>query len=575
MTPPSTLIPDLLRSRSQAQASARAFVFLDEHGEESGELTYAQLDARAADVAVELGRVCAPGDRVLLLFLPGLDFLIAYFGCLYAGMIAVPVKPPRPNRLQPVTRSIIDDCAPAAVLSVSMVAAALRDTIDPVRAGLTWIAVDETPEGAGQGAALGPWSPDAPAFLQYTSGSTSDPKGVIVSHGNLAANQVMIERAFGHDESSTFVGWTPLFHDQGLIGNVLQPLHLGVTSILMSPITFIRRPMLWLSTISRYRAHTSGGPNFAFDACVAQAAKGPLPDLDLSCWKVAFNGAEPIRRDTLDRFATTFAPIGFAPEALYPCYGLAEATLLVSGSVKGRGPRTFIADVDELERGRCVAAPDGEGRTLVSSGRVLPEETVRIVEPGTGRPLMGGDIGEILIAGDHVALGYWQRPAATEATFGARCDDDDRSYLRTGDLGVLRDDELYVVGRHKDLIIIRGRNLYPQDIERSAESSHPALRPGSCAAFSVTGTDGEALVVVAEVRRDASAECGADELTESIRAAIMRDHDTAPADIVLVDAAGVPKTSSGKVMRSQTRERYGDGQLDVWDPRKNVVAGHR
>lgn len=403
-------------------------------------------------------------------------------------------------------------------------------------------------------------------FLQYTSGSTSAPKGVEVTHGNLAANQAMIREAFGHDEHSGFVGWAPLFHDQGLIGNVLQPLWLGTTSVLMSPTAFIRRPLLWLSTISRYRAHTSGGPNFAFDACVG-AARAGLPELDLSCWKVAFNGAEPLRAETLRRFTETFAPVGFDPGAVYPCYGLAEATLLVSGSGKGRGARAVTVDVDALARRQLAVTEGNRGRPLVGSGRILPGEEVRIVDADTERPCPPDRLGEIWVAGPHVARGYWRRPDATAATFGARiAGEGERPFLRTGDLGVLVDGELYVAGRLRDMIVIRGRNLYPQDLERTVQAVHPAMRAGGAAAISVPGPDGERLVVVQEVARDPLPGTDRDDLTGAVRAAITAEHEVSVREVVLTRAGEVPRTSSGKIMRTAVRQRYLGPGFPTWAP---------
>jgi acyl-CoA synthetase (AMP-forming)/AMP-acid ligase II len=373
----------------------------------------------------------------------------------------------------------------------------------------------------------------------------------------------MIRHGFGHDENSTVVGWAPFFHDQGLIGNVLQPLYVGATSILMAPAAFIRRPMLWLSAISRYRAHTSGGPNFAFDACSSRAAKESTPDLDLSCWKVAFNGAEPIRPTTLRRFSRTFGPAGFREEALHPCYGLAEATLIATGSRKGRGTRTLTADAGELGRLRYAAA--AQGRLLAGSGTVLPGGEIRIVDPETRHPCAPGEIGEIWVAGDHVAQGYWKRPETTAEVFRAACAGvPGRTYLRTGDLGMLVDGELYVAGRRKDLIIIRGRNHYPQDIEQTAESAHPALRPGACAAFAVDGADAGKLVVIAEINRDHRAEADAAEVAGSVRAAVVAEHELSLGDLVLTLPGQLAKTSSGKIMRAAARKRYLAGEFVRW-----------
>lgn len=546
---------DSLRHRAAVSPARRAYVFLDEHGQEKDVLTYGELHSRALGVAAWLAGHCVPGDRALLVFPQGHEFIAAFFGCLYAQVIAVPVRPPRRNRVQDATLGIAADCGPAAILSVSSMLGAARLALEPACGQLPGLPVDQVPPDPGFRPR--PCAGGAIAFLQYTSGSTAAPKGVMVSHGNLAANQLMIQRAFGHDENSAIVGWTPFFHDQGLIGNVLQPLHIGATCIMMSPMSFIRWPLGWLSAISRYRAHTSGGPNFAFDACVARAARGGMPDLDLSSWKVAFNGAEPVQPDTLRRFAETFAPYGFSPSALYPCYGLAEATLMVTGSRKGRGPRVIDADPEALGRGRFARPARGRGRPLAGSGLILAGEDVRIVDPGTRRPCAAHQVGEVWVAGDHVAQGYWRQPAISAGTFAAQCDGEaGRRYLRTGDLGLVIDGELYVVGRLKDLMIIRGRNYYPQDIERTVQLAHPALQPAGCAAFSVPGGDGERLVVVQEVRRGQRLTADLADAAASIRAAVVREHQLSLGDLVLTAPGRLPKTTSGKIRRAAARERY-------------------
>ena len=553
------LLPEVLRGRAAGEPDRRAYVFVNENGDETAELSYAALHRRALAVAAVLSQVCAPGDRALLMFPQCLDFIVAYFGCLYAGVIAVPVNPPRRNRVQDATRGIVQDCEPAAVLTLTGLAP-LKSDVDSLVGGLAWLAVDELPD-----ADFTPHeaTADTLAFLQYTSGSTSAPKGVMVSHGNLVANEDMIRHGFGHDAESTVVGWAPFFHDQGLIGNVLQPLYVGATAILLSPSAFIRRPALWLSTISRYRAHTSGGPNFAYDACVAQAERSGVPEgLDLSSWRVAFNGAEPIRPETLRRFSEIFAPAGFRASTFYPCYGLAEATLIVTGSRKDRGPRTLTADVEDLANGKLTERPGG--RELAGSGTVLPGADVRIVDPETRIPCQPGEIGEIWVAGDHVAQGYWKQPEATDETFRARCAGSDRDFLRTGDLGVLAEGELYVAGRRKDLIILRGRNHYPHDLERTAETAHPAVRRGSVAAFAVPGAETEKLVLVAEIQRDHRHDARPADVTGAIRAAVVAEHDLALGDLVLVRHGQLEKTSSGKIRRAAARTRYLAGAFTRW-----------
>jgi acyl-CoA synthetase (AMP-forming)/AMP-acid ligase II len=564
-------LPDLLAQRAAERPDGRAYVWVDEHLSEEAVLTWGELHDRSLAVAAQLAAQCEPGDRALLVFPPGLDFIAAYFGCLYAGVIAVPVNPPRREVVQGATRAVVSDCEPRAVLTLGALVEFMQRPIEAVCGELRWIAVDQVSGGA-TGFASSPCRPDDVAFLQYTSGSTSDPKGVMVTHGNLVANQEMIKVAFGNEGSPTVVGWTPFFHDQGLIGNVLQPLYLGSTAVFMSPLAFGRRPLLWLKAISKYRAPISGAPNFAFDVCVARAASGrdALDDLDLSCWKLAYDGAEPIRAETLRRFAETFGPYGFSPEALCPCYGLAEGTLIVTGVKQGTGARAVAADATQLGQGRLVEAPTG-GRTLVGSGRVLPQEDVLIVDPDTGRPCPQGRIGEIWVWGPHVAKGYWRRPEATARTFGARpAGTDGRTYLRTGDLGAIHAGELFVVGRIKDLIIVRGRNIYPQDIEFTSQSAHPALRKGACAAFSVPADDGERLVVVQEVKRDQDADPA--EVAAAMRAAIVREHEIALGDLVLTPAQTLDKTTSGKIRRAAARKRYLEEGFAAWEPARPAFA---
>ncbi|SON59377.1 Putative fatty-acid--CoA ligase fadD25 [Mycobacterium simulans] len=550
------LLPELLSFRAFEEPKRRAYVFVDDHGQEIAELTYHQLHARASTVAAVLRRHCAPGDRALLLFPPGLDFIVAYFGCLYANVVAVPLSPPRRGRVQHSTIAIINDCDPTAILTVGDWVDGIRTAIEPVFGAFHWLAVDQIEiETNVETFELAACAPESLAFLQYTSGSTGNPKGVMVSHGNLIANQEMIKRAFQHGPESTVVGWAPLFHDQGLIGNVLQPLYVGATSILMSPIAFIRRPLLWLETISRYRAHTSGGPNFAFDACVARASASTVPAIDLSCWKVAFNGAEPVQAQTMARFTETFAQYGFDATANYPCYGLAEATLLVAGSRKGSGPWVVNVAVDQLRRKRVELDAGSNTRPLV--GLVLPEDQIRIVDPETTRVCPTGEIGEIWVAGPHVAMGYWRNPRATAATFEARIEGQrSQTYLRTGDLGAIVGDELYVVGRLKDLIIIRGRNYYPSDIEQTVHSAHVALRANGCAAFGVSGAAGEELVVVQEIDGDHFEDVDETDVCAAIRGAVIREHEISIREVVLTPQGELQKTTSGKVMRAAARERY-------------------
>ena len=526
-----------LRRRAAEEPGRTAFTFLDGDGAEAEALTWAGLDARARAVAAALQEAGAAGERALLLHPPGLGFVASFLGCLYAGTVAVPAYPPGRNRPPARLRSIAADARARVVLAPSSLASESLGAKVPELGGAVWIATDALPPGIAEAWCETSPAPDDPAFLQYTSGSTSDPKGVVVTHGNLLHNEEAIRGAFGMSESSVVVGWLPLYHDMGLIGNVLQPLHAGAQAVLMAPLSFLQRPALWLETISRYRATTSGGPNFAYDLCARKVGEEEKAGLDLSSWAVAFNGAEPVRARTMERFAAAFAPCRFRREAFFPCYGLAEATLFVSG-------------------GALAAAP----RDPVGCGRTAAEQTVAIVDPEACKPCAPGREGEIWVAGPSVAAGYWGRPEETERTFGARLASGEGPFLRTGDLGLLADGELFVTGRRKDLIILRGRNHYPQDLEWTAEASHPALRPGCAAAFSVDREGEERLVLLCEVERSAADPAG---VAEAVRRAVAEEHEVAVEEVVLLRAGTILKTSSGKIRRAACRAAYVAGELAV------------
>jgi len=554
-----------LRLRAAVSPGRRAYTFLADGEEEAEHLDYRELDERARAIAAALRRACAVGDRALLLYPPGLDFVAAFFGCLYAGVIAVPAYPPRSPRMLPRLQAILEDSAPAVALSTSAASARVAGWLAKEGTqALSWLATDEIPA-----ALAAEWrDPELPgetiAFLQYTSGSTSTPKGVMVSHGNLAHNQRVIEAACGHSADSVFVSWLPLYHDLGLIGNLLQATWVGAPCVLMSPVAFLQNPSRWLRAVARYRGTTSGGPNFAYELCLRKIPAAERERLDLSCWKIAFNGAEPVRATTLARFAEGFAAAKLDPRALYPCYGLAEATLMVSG---GRRDERYVArgyDPAGLEEHRAEPASIYPGsqpessRELVGSGRVLLDLRVAIVETESVTALPEGRVGEIWVAGDSVARGYWNRPEESDRTFGARLAGDGATWLRTGDLGFLDRGELFITGRLKDLIILRGRNHYPQDIEQTAERAHPVVRAGSGAAFSVEIEGEERLVVVYEVDRHAEA---LGEIAEAVRRAVAEEHEALVHEVVLVPQGGVPKTTSGKIQRRGCRELYLAGEL--------------
>src|SRR6266436_3572948 len=479
----SVTLVDLLEWRARFQPERVAYTFLVDGETERISLSWGELHRKAQLVGQRLASIGAAGKPVVLLYPSDLEYVSAFFGCLNAGAVAVPAYPPRLNRTLHRLQAIVADSQATLALSVS----SIRERIEPLcnqfpnLKHLKWLTTDDL-EGDVQDEWRNPFlTGDTPAFLQYTSGSTSQPKGVMVSHGNLLHNQQMIQRAFEQTESSIIVGWLPLYHDMGLIGNVLQTLFVGARCVLMSPAAFLQSPFRWLQAISCFRATTSGGPNFAYDLCVRKVSEDQRRQLDLSSWKVAFNGAEPIQPATLERFAKAFAPCGFKPESFHPCYGLAEATLFVSGKKHPGHPGVESFDSSELVKNRAVntAGKGAADRLLVSCGIPFGEQKLVIVNPESLTECSPDEVGEVWAAGQSVAAGYWNQPEATAHTFHAHlAGDDEQTFLRTGDLGFLHDGELYVTGRLKDLIIIRGLNHYPQDIEQTAEQSHPSLRPG-------------------------------------------------------------------------------------------------
>ena len=526
----------LLWQRAQRSPDRTGFSFLPEP---RAELTYGALHDRAAAVAARLLEHAAPGDRAVLLVQPGLDYIAGFLGCLYAGVIAVPAYPPLDERQVPRLVSMIGDARPAVVLTHSLLAAAVRDSLRGHGAadGLAFIEVDDA-DGPQPLRAPRDADPDDIAFLQYTSGSAGDPKGVVVTHANLFDNSEAIKVLFGHDEHSSGVIWLPPYHDMGLIGGILQPLYAGFPVALMSPLDFLARPATWLRAVSDHRATTSGGPNFAFDLCVAKVTEADCADLDLSSWTLAFCGAEPVRAPSLDRFARKFASHGFSAGALFPCYGLAESTLIAAGGVKGAG----------------VSAHGG----AVSCGSAIPGHRLSVREPGGDRPAAEGGTGEIWVTGPSVSRGYWASPEAAAETFTR--DERGEHTLRTGDLGFLRGGELHVTGRLKDLIIVRGRNLAAVDVEFAVADCHPQIRPGAVAAFGVDGGAGEELVVLTELRSYPDPVPGG-EIRAAIQSALAARLGAAAARILIAPRGSVPKTPSGKIRRPECRRRFLAGEL--------------
>lgn len=571
-TPRSELnsVVEMLRRRAAERPTQAAFVFLTGDGANGGgeqTWTYAELDRRARAIGLEVSRRTAPGDRAVLLFQPGLDFIAAFFGCLYAGVLPVPATYPKPRRPSSRLDAIVTDCTPSLALTTSDVLSTLRlAEQSPAVQSLAWLAVDQSRD-AKSFEPLAPRSPSDPAFLQYTSGSTSQPRGVVVSHGNLLHNLELIRAGFNlaraEDDAPVEAGvfWLPAYHDMGLIGGILTPMYIGGTSYLIAPAAFLQRPSVWLETISRTGAAISGAPNFAYELCARKASPEPRTALDLSRWRLAFCGAEPIDARALGEFAAAFAPYGFRKSAFYPCYGLAEGTLMVSGGSSPQGPHVLHADRTRLAANELVAVgSDAAGaQELVSCGRPLGDQEVRVVDPHSFEPCREGAIGEIWVQGGSVALGYWNHPEELWQTFGGRLADGSGPFLRTGDLGAFHNGELFVTGRAKDLIIVRGRNLYPQDVERTVQLAHAAV--DISAAFSVNVDGHEQLVVVQQVARERRRDDMAPVL-RAIRTAIVEEHGVDPYQIILLRPGGVPLTSSGKVQRSRCRDLLATNQLD-------------
>lgn len=572
----STLV-DLLRWRAEQEPHRQAIEFLPDDDLPALGLTYAQLDRRARALAALLRQRGLDGERALLVYPSGLDFIVAFYGCLYAGTVAVPAYPPRPQTLHRLD-AVAADAQPAIALTTSTLAATLEPAAHLAAAlrQLEWMSTDTVADSLADD-----WSGPAeragsPAFLQYTSGSTASPKGVAVSHGNIMRNSGAIAHCFGNSERSRGLFWLPPQHDMGLIGGIIQPIFAGAHVTLMSPASFLHRPMRWLEHISRARATTSGAPNFAYDLCARKARPDHLSTLDLSCWELALTGAEPVRAETLERFAATFAAVGFRPSAFTACYGLAEATLLVTSGARDEPPRTATVLAAALEGGHAIPTDpysdsgigsrtgSDTGRTLVSCGRSWPGQQVIVVDPDTALPRDSYQVGEVWVRGPSVALGYWRRPAESDRVFRAQlADGTPGAWLRTGDLGYLNDGELFLVGRLKDLIVIDGRNHFPEDIEQIVESSHEHVSPNGSAAFAVDRPTGEQLVVVVEVDPAARYRSGfdADAMIRTIRGAVATGHDVHVSSVVLVRRGGIPRTTSGKIRRGSCRQDFEAGTL--------------
>ncbi|MET3479070.1 amino acid adenylation domain-containing protein [Variovorax atrisoli] len=533
-------------------------------------ITYAVFEARVRALAACLQRQFAKGERALVMLDNDDHYAVSMLACFYAGVIAVPVFPPESMRPQHLARltGIAEDSQARCVLTSAAMRAAMTGAPDAF-AQAEMVAVDEVDLALAD--AWMPFSPaaDDAAFLQYTSGSTSAPKGVIVTHGNLIANERAIRDGMGIGPEDKFVSWAPLYHDMGLIGGLMQPLYSGIPLVLTSPRYFLESPVRWLELISRHRATLSGGPDFAYRLCLDRVRGSRLAGLDLSTWRVAYTGAEPVRADTETEFIERFAPAGFEPDAVYACYGLAEATLFVTGGRRGAGlvARTFSADA--LARGE--GAESAQGTMLVGCGAAPDRHEVRITDPDSLAALEAGRVGEIWAGGPSICAGYWGKERETCETFAMH---EGRRWLRTGDLGFMHDGQLYVTGRIKDLIIVRGHNIYPQDIERTVEAEIDAVRKGRVAAFAVSGPDGEGIGVAAEVSRSMQKLVPPNVLVDALGAAVSEVFGEAPAAVVLLNPGALPKTSSGKLQRQACRAGLAARSLDAYAIHERGVFTH-
>jgi acyl-CoA synthetase (AMP-forming)/AMP-acid ligase II len=564
---------ELLRWRAAHQPDRVAYTFLADGDADERNVTYGELDRRARAVAVWLSGRPARGARVLVLLEEGLDYLVALFGCMYAGALAVPVHPPDPHRLQrtlPRLLTIAENAGVTSVITSHEIAAASREGLSaiPVLSTAAWLAVD-TDLGSPDGWEDPGLGPDDLAYLQYTSGSTATPKGVMISHRNLIHQLTDFDTGYAHDPDSVLVSWLPATHDLGLVYARFLPLFIGFRCVFFSPVAFMARPARWVRALSTYRGTHSPSPNFGFELAARKVTAADEAGLDLSCVRVLLNGAEPIREESERLFYQAFAPVGLSATAITHAMGMSEATAKIVTEPIGRTPPKFLTiDGAAYEANRVVLVPPGtpRARQVASNGTTVLDTRVVIADPATREKLGEDRVGEMWVAGTTVAQGYWNNPEATETTFRARTTDGDGPFLRTGDLAFVHDGEVYLTGRSKDVIIIRGQNHHPQDIEWTLGMAHPAIRPNCAAVFAIADDGLDRLVVVTEVAQVPIADPAP--ILAAIRQAVSEEHGLVPATIALIPPRALPKTSSGKIQRSRTRELFASGELQIaarWD----------
>jgi len=569
---PVTLV-ELLRGRANLTPEGHAYTFLADGRKASAPLTYGELDRQARAIAALLQQYQAKGERALLLFPQGLEVLAAFAGCLYAGVIAIPVPPPESGRLKrtlPRLRSIVRDAEASFALVTESILALIENVKDefPEFEDIRWIETEKVDLSLAEQWVDPAIDEHQLAYLQYTSGSTATPKGVMLSHFNLMHHARYLQQACGYDAQSVTTTWMPYFHDYGLVEGMTVPLYNGTPCYLMSPFAFIKRPVQWLKNISQYRVTHTQAPNFAYDLCLRRVKPKDFEDLDLSHWQAAGNAAEPINARVMAEFVETFAPVGFQWETFAPAYGLAEFTLLVSTSPKGTLPKIAFVEAVALERDKIIDADrDRETgvRVIAGCGQKVCDTKIAIVHPDSLTRCQPDEVGEVWVSDPSVAQGYWRREEESDRTFRAYTQDSQEGpFLRTGDLGFLKDGELYITGRIKDLIIIRGTNHYPQDIEWSVQNLHEALRSDYGAAFSIEDHGDEQLVVVQEIERR-SGELDTEQIIGDIRQEIAEQHEIVVHAIVLAKSGTVLKTASGKIQRRAIRQSFLEGTIEAYD----------
>lgn len=564
-------IPEIIQARAILTPERIAYIFLKDGEEDKDIITYKELDRSARIIAQYLLEINAKGERALMLYQPGTDFIKALYGCFYAGVIAVPAYAPRKNRSLDRIKTLVIDSGATLVLSVTEIHNLFERSFSDLEElkSMQWLPTDQCLTTEPELVELVLPLPSDIALLQYTSGSTGLPKGVMVTHQNIIRNLEFIRQCFSLRPDSVSVTWLPSFHDMGLIDGLIGPCYIGFTGVLMPPVAFIQKPVRWLKAITKYKGTHGGAPNFAYDLCVEGVQVEERKDLDLSSMETLYCGAEPIRKDTIDRFITTYSEYGFKPEAMYPCYGMAETTLIIAGPEALRGPVYLNVSALALENNKIVPVKENEpdSRYLAGVGYNWIDTDVKIVNPDTLELTKEDEVGEIWISGSIVTAGYWNKEEVTLNTFHARIKDNKgheghQHYLRTGDLGFFNNGELYITGRLKDMVILQGKNLYPQDIEFIVEKSHPAMRANASAAFSIEKNNTEKLVIVAEVERSWIRDLNTEEVCEAIRNNIAEEFEQEVYAIKLLRTASILKTSSGKIQRKACQQAFLSGTLE-------------